>query len=150
VTETRPTFSESWYRVTNLTPRLLPAVNVHRQHFRGVQWYVLQNPANNEYFRLSHGAYHFAAMLDGRRTVGRVWRTCLDAFGDAAPTQGEVVDLLTRLYASNLLQGDVAPDTEALFQRRRKREWREIKGFLRNFLFIRIPLWDPDRFLETS
>jgi putative peptide zinc metalloprotease protein len=148
VTETRPTFIESWYRVANLTPRLLAAVNVHRQHFRGVQWYVLQNPANNEYFRLSRGAYHFAAMLDGRRTVGRVWRTCMDAFGDAAPTQGEVVDLLTRLYAANLLQGDVAPDAEALFQRRRKRAWREMTGFLRNFLFIRIPLWDPDRFLE--
>jgi len=148
VTETRPTFIESWYRVVTLIPKLLPAVNVHRQHFRGVQWYVLQNPANNEYFRLSHGAYHFAAMLDGRRTVGRVWRMCMDAFGDAAPTQGEVVDLLTRLYAANLLQGDVAPDAEALFLRHRKRAWREMKGFLRNFLFIRIPLWDPDRFLE--
>ncbi len=148
MTATRPTFIESWYRVANLCPKLLPAVNVHRQHFRGVQWYVLQNPANNEYFRLSHGAYHFAAMLDGRLTVDRVWRTCMDAFGDEAPTQGEVVDLLTRLYAANLLQGDVAPDVEALFQRHQKRAWREIKGFFRNFLFIRIPLWDPDRFLE--
>jgi len=148
VTETRPTFSESWYRVANLTPRLLPAVNVHRQHFRGALWYVLQNPANNEYFRLNDGAYHFAAILDGRRTVNQVWRLSLEAFGDAAPTQGEVVDLLTRLYAANLLQGDVAPDAEALFKRRQIRMWREVKGFLRNFLFIRIPLWDPDRFLD--
>jgi putative peptide zinc metalloprotease protein len=148
VTVERPTFIESWYRVANLTPRLLGAVNVHRQHFRGVRWYVLQNPANNEYFRLSHGAYHFVAMLDGRRTVGQVWRTSMDTFGDAAPTQGEVVDLLTRLYAANLLQGDFAPDAEALFGRHRKRTWREVKGFLRNFLAIRVPLWDPDRFLE--
>ena len=32
----RPTFSESWYRVAELTPRLLGAVNVQRQHFQTV------------------------------------------------------------------------------------------------------------------
>lgn len=148
MTETNSTFSETWDRVANLCPRLLPAVNVHRQHFRGALWYVLQNPINNEYFRLSDGAYHFTAMLDGRRSVGQVWQRGVDAFGEAAPTQGEVVELLSRLHAANLLQGDVAPDTEALFSRYRSRRWREVKGFVRNFLFIRIPLWDPDRFLD--
>lgn len=46
----RPTFSESWYRVSALTPRLLGAVNVHRQHFRGVRWYVLQAPSDSRFF----------------------------------------------------------------------------------------------------
>ncbi|MEN8807937.1 MAG: hypothetical protein ABF291_10695, partial [Desulfobacterales bacterium] len=70
----RPTFSESWYRVSELTPRLLGNVTVQRQHFRGVRWYVLQDPANNQYFRLNDAAYHFVAMFDGRRTVSQVWR----------------------------------------------------------------------------
>lgn len=143
----RPTFIESWYRVSDLTPRLLGAVNVQRQHFRGLRWYVLQNPSSNDYFRLSAPAYHFAAMLDGRRTVNGVWRVCMERFGDAAPTQGEVIDVLSRLYAANLLQGDFAPDAEELFQRHRRRKWREVRGLLTNFLFIRVPLWDPDRFL---
>jgi len=144
----RPTFFESWYRVSDLTPKLSPAVKVHRQHFRGSKWYVVQNPANDEYFRLSDAAYHFVSMLDGRRTVNQVWRICMEAFGDDAPTQGEVVDLLSRLHGANLLQGNFAPDAEELFQRHRKRRWREVKGTVRNFLFIRIPLWDPDRFLS--
>ncbi len=144
----RPTFSESWYRVSELTPRLLGAVNVHRQHFRGIKWYVLQDPANNQYFRVSDAAYHFVAMLDGRRTVGQVWRICMERFGDAAPTQGEVIHLLGRLYASNLLQGNLAPDAQALFKRHQKRAWREVRGAMGNLLFVRIPLWDPDRFLD--
>jgi len=144
----RPTFIESWYRVSDLSPRLLGAVNVQRQHFRGVIWYVLQNPASNDYFRLSAPAYYFAAMLDGRRTVNEVWRTCMEQFGDAAPTQGEAVDVLSRLYAANLLQGDFAHDAEELFQRYQKRRWREVRGLLSNFLFIRVPLWDPDQFLD--
>ena len=148
MTSNRPTFSESWYRVSELPPKLLGAVNVHRQHFRGVKWYVLQDPANNQYFRVSDAAYHFLAMLDGRRTVGQVWRICMERFGDAAPTQGEVIDLLGRLYASNLLQGNLAPDAQALFKRHQKRVWREVRGAMGNLLFVRIPLWDPDRFLD--
>ncbi len=143
----RPTFSESWYRISELNPRLHGAVNVQRQHFRGVRWFVLQDPAGVRFFRLSEAAYHFSAMLDGRRTVGQVWQTCMERFGDVAPTQGEVIQLLCQLHGSNLLQGNLAPDAEALFKRHRKRVWRDVRSAFGNLFFIRIPLWDPDRFL---
>lgn len=144
----RPTFSESWYRVSALTPRLLGAVNVHRQHFRGVRWYVLQAPSDSRFFRVSDAAYHFIAMLDGRRSVSAVWQICMDRFGDAAPTQNEVIQLLCQLHAANLLQGNLAPDAEALFKRHQKRVWREVRSTVGNLFFVRIPLWDPDRFLD--
>jgi len=144
----RPTFHEAWYRVARLHPRLLSSVHVHRQHFRGQIWYVLENPSNNKFFRLSPEAYKFMAMLDGRRTVADVWRTCNEQLGDRAPTQGEVIQLLGQLYSSNLLYAEIAPDTESLFNRYRVRLKREIQGFLTNLLFMRIPLLDPDRFLD--
>ena len=55
----RPTFSESWYRVATLRPRLRATVQVHRQHFRGQRWHVLQDPASNQFSRLSDPAYQF-------------------------------------------------------------------------------------------
>jgi putative peptide zinc metalloprotease protein len=144
----RPTFHESWYRVAQLRPRLLSSVQVHRQHFRGQMWYVLENPSNNEFSRISVEAYRFVGMLDGRRTVAEVWQICNEQLGDRAPTQGEVIQLLGQLYCSNLLYAELAPDTEGLFNRYRTRIKRQIQGFLTNLLFIRIPLLDPDHFLE--
>ena len=144
----RPTFSESWYRVAGLRPRLRSALQTHRQHYRGQMWHVLQDPSNNQFFRLNEAAYRFVAMLDGRRTVAEVWRTSNDQLGDAAPTQGEAIQLLGQLYTSNLLMGEVPPDAEGLFRRYKKRVTREVQGYLTNLLFIRIPLIDPDRFLE--
>lgn len=144
----RPTFHESWYRVAQLRPRLLSSVQIHRQHFRGQMWYVLENPANNEFSRLSVEAYRFVGMLDGRRTVAEVWKSCNEHLGDRAPTQGEVIQLLGQLYCSNLLYAELAPDTESLFNRYRTRIKRQIQGFLTNILFIRIPLLDPNHFLE--
>jgi len=144
----RPTFSESWYRVANLRPRLRSTVQVHRQHFRGQSWHVLQDPASNQFSRLSDSAYYFVALLDGRRTVGEAWRICNDQLGDSAPTQGEVIQLLGQLYTSNLLQAELPPDAQGLFERYRRRRTREVQGYLSNLLFIRIPLFDPDHFLN--
>jgi putative peptide zinc metalloprotease protein len=145
----RPTFHEAWYRVAGLHPRLLSSVQVHRQHFRGQLWYVLENPTNNNFFRLSPEAYQLIAMLDSRRTVADAWRICNEQLGDRAPTQGETIQLLGQLYCSNLLYAELAPDTESLFNRYRVRVRRQIQGFLTNLLFVRVPLLDPDRFLDT-
>jgi len=146
----RPTFSESWYRVAELRPHLRSIVQVHRQYYRGRMWHVLQDPASNQFFRLNEAAYQFVALLDSRRTVAQVWRVCSDQLGDSAPTQGEAIQLLGQLYTSNLLHADLPPDAEGLFKRHQKRVRREVKGYLMNLLFIRIPLIDPDHFLNAT
>ena len=144
----RPTFSESWYRVSNLRPRLRSTLQTHRQHYRGQMWHVIQDPSNNQFFRLNEAAYRFVGLLDGRRTIAEVWNICNEQLGDSAPTQGEAIQLLGQLYTSNLLHGDMPPDAEGLFRRYRKRVTREVQGYMTNLLFIRIPLIDPDRFLD--
>ena len=144
----RPTFHEAWYRVAGLRPRLLSGVRVHRQHFRGQPWYILENPANDQYSRISEEGYRFVGLLNGHRTVGDVWRLCNEQLGDRAPTQGEAIQLLGQLHAANLLYVELAPDSEALFTRYRKRVTREVQSYLMNLLFLRIPLLDPDRFLD--
>ena len=144
----RPTFHESWYRVAQLRPKLAWSVRIYRQHFRGQMWYVLEDTSSNQFSRFSDAAYRFVAMLDGQRTVAQVWRICNEQLGDSAPTQGEVIQLLGQLYCSNLLQAELPPDTESLFNRYRQRIKRQIYGHLRNLLFIRLPLLDPDRFLD--
>ena len=145
----RPTFHESWYRVADLKPRLLASVKVYRQHFRGKMWYVLENPSNNSFSRISADAYNFIGLLDGKRTVAEVWQICNDKFGDRSPTQPEIIQLLGHLYCSNLLYAELAPDSESLFNRYHTRIKRQIQGVLSNLLFLKIPIYDPDHVLNT-
>jgi putative peptide zinc metalloprotease protein len=112
-------------------------------------WHVIQDPSSNQFFRLNEAAYRFVALLDGRRNVAGVWRICQDQLGDSAPTQGEAIQLLGQLYTSNLLHAELPPDAEGLFKRHQKRVQREVQGYLMNLLFIRIPLLDPDNFLNA-
>ena len=142
------TFSESWHRVASLKISLRPTVKVRKQFFRGERWYVLQDPFNNQFFRLRPEAHDFVLHLRPDRTVEEVWEECLDRSPDEAPGQEDVIQLLTQLYFANLLYFELPADSEKLFERYKKRRRREIRSKLMSIMFMRIPLLDPDNFLK--
>lgn len=144
----RVTFSEHWYRVAELRPRLISAVRINKQFFRNREWYIVRSPLNQEYLRLDMAAYGFVGLLDGRRTVAEAWKTALDHMGDEAPTQNEAIQIIGQLYMSNLLHAEIPPDAESLFGRYKKRRNREVQSAAMSFLFPRFKLWDPDTFLS--
>ena len=139
-------FSAQWYRVSDLKPRLRAQVKVLRQRWRDQLWYVLADDATGRQHRINDAAYQFIGRCDGVRSVQQVWDAVLDALGDAAPTQDEVVDLLARLYEGELLQSERSPDVEALFQRRDERTARRRRAMI-NPLSFRLPLGDPSAWL---
>ena len=144
----RPTFSESWYRVVNLKARLRPSAQISRQYYRGERWYVVRDPAGNQYHRLSDAAYRFVGLLDGSRTVGEAWDLVGGQLDDEAPTQPEVIQILSQLHSANLLESDITADSNVLLRRHKKQLKRKLQGRMMNMLFPRIPLWDPDRVLK--
>ncbi|MGD9690313.1 MAG: PqqD family peptide modification chaperone [Phycisphaerales bacterium] len=145
----RPTFSPFWHRVRGLRPRLRPHAEITRQHYRGRRWHVVHDPASNQFYRLSPVAHDFVGCLDGARTVEEAWKISLAKFGDAAPTQNEIIELLSQLHNTNLLSIDSAPETEQLLSRGRERVARRIKQQAIGIMYFRIPLFNPDRLLTT-
>ena len=145
----RPTFSESWYRVVQLRPRLRPTAQISRQFFRGERWYVVRDPAGNQFHRLSDPAYRFVGLLDGSRTIGEAWELVGGQLADDAPTQPEVIQILSQLYAANLIETDVTPDSAVVLKRQKMHNQRQMQQKLMNILFPRIPVWDPDMFIKT-
>ncbi|HEX8325688.1 MAG TPA: biotin/lipoyl-binding protein [Tepidisphaeraceae bacterium] len=144
----RPTFSESWYRVVNLRPRLRPTAQISRQYYRGERWYVVRDPAGNQFHRLSDPAYRFVGLLDGSRTIGEAWDLVGGQLADDAPTQPEVIQILSQLFAANLIETDVTPDSAVVLKRQKLHNQRQMQQKLMNILFPRIPIWDPDRFIR--
>jgi putative peptide zinc metalloprotease protein len=143
----RPTFHESWYRVADLRARLRPSTQISRQFYRGERWYVVRDPAGNQYHRLSSAAYRFVGLLDGSRTVSEAWDLAGGMLADDAPTQPEVVQILSQLHAANLLEANITADAGVLLRRHKQMMKKRMQGRLMNILFPRIPLWDLDKFL---
>src|SRR5256714_12638021 len=144
----RPTFSESWYRVAPLKAKMRAGAQISRQFHRGERWYVVRDPAGNQYHRLSDAAYRFVGLLDGTRTVSEAWDLVGGQLADDAPTQPEVIQILSQLYAANLMEADITPDATVLLRRHKQLMKRQLQSRLMNVLFPRIPIWDPDAFIK--
>jgi putative peptide zinc metalloprotease protein len=142
--------SANWYRVAHLRPRLAPQLQVRRQRFRGLNWYVLFDPVTQRTLRLTPQAWHVVARMDGRQTVAALWDDAALALGRDTPPQDDLIQLLAQLHEANLLLSDAMPDLDELL-RRRDRHRREVwQRNAMNPLSIRLRLWDPDAFLERS
>ena len=115
-------FSPSWYRVASLTPRLRSHAKLHRHRYRGQLWYVLQDRSHERFHRFSPAAFAFIGLMDGRRSVQELWALASTRLGDEAPTQPEVVHLLSQLHASDVLQCNIPSDTAELLERYEKQQ----------------------------
>jgi putative peptide zinc metalloprotease protein len=141
-------FSSSWYRVASLMPRLRTHAKLHRHRYRGQIWYVLQDPSNERFHRFAPAVFSFIGLMDGRRSVQEIWELSSSRLGDDAPTQPAVVQLLSQLHASDVLQCDIPPDTAELLERYEKQQQRKWQRRLMNFFAWQFPLIDPERFLQ--
>ena len=142
--------SPSWYRVAPLKPRLRSHVRIDRHQYRGEDWYVIQDGFTGRHHRFSPEAYQLVGMMDGRRSLDQIWEAACARLGDHMPTQDEVIDLLARLYRSDLLQTSAILDFSDLHQRREQGRRGRLVAFLASPLAMRIPLIDPDRFLTKT
>ncbi len=143
-----PLQSPSWYRVAALRPRLRGHARFHRHRYRGQRWYVLEDRASGRVHRLRPAAWYLIGLMDGRRSTQDLWQAACAELGDDAPSQDETIRLLGMLHGADLLHCDVGPDTAELLRRTQRRERAEGWRRFSQPLSVRLPLCDPDAFLE--
>ncbi|MFK7829406.1 MAG: HlyD family efflux transporter periplasmic adaptor subunit [Congregibacter sp.] len=145
-----PLFSDNWYRVKFLTPALRPHALLHRQEFRGAIWYVLEDSSSSRFHRFNSAAYQFIGLMDGRRSVHAIWEIVNTLLGDDAPRQDEIIQLLGQLHQVDALQTNISPDVQEIFRRSEEHELQQRWRPLKTPLGLRVPLVDPDRFLDRT
>ncbi|RYH07325.1 efflux RND transporter periplasmic adaptor subunit [Tropicimonas sp. IMCC6043] len=142
--------SGSWYRVSGFRPRLRGHARIYRHRYRGELWYVLQDRASGRFHRFTPDAYRLIAMMDGTRTLEEIWEDACTHLRIDAVTQEELVRLVGQLYSADVLQGDVPPDIAELSDRGRRIRRQKVLRSVLNPLALRMPLLDPDDFLEAT
>ena len=141
-------FNDAWFRVSGLRVALLDSVELTTQQFRGRTWHVLQDRYSQKYFRASPQACHFIQQLNLDQSVEEVWESFVNAHPRNAPSREEVIQLLSQLHTSNLLYSLHASDNEAIVKRYKTQKRKETLAKLGSFLFLRVPLWNPNSWLN--
>jgi putative peptide zinc metalloprotease protein len=143
-----PLLSNWWYRVADRKPKLRSHARLYRHRYRGEVWYLLQDPASTRVHRFTPAARLIIALMDGERNVAQLWEIANKHLGEDAPSQDDMIQLLGQLHAADLLQSDVTPDVAELFTRGERQDRVRNRQSFANPMAIRLPLWDPDKFLN--
>jgi len=138
-------FSKQWFRVAKLQPKTRINVSTNRHYYRGETWYVLSSKTNQRHLRIDANAFYLFSLFDGERTVDEVWEAGLAALGDDAPSQDELLSLLSELFDSTFLDFQKQSDADQLFDNLKRKRGKEAKSRYWNPLFLRFALFDPDR-----
>ena len=143
-------FSNSWYKVAQIRPRLRSHVQIHKHEYRNREWYVMQDHSTGKFHRFSPEAYYIIGLMDGKKTLDNIWTFACEQLEDDMPTQDEVIGLVSKLYRADVLQTNILPDAADLFQRFKQDRQNRLFNILRTPTSIKFPLFDPDTFLTHT
>lgn len=141
-------FSDNWYLLAKRCFSVADFVRVHTQDWNGAKWFVLSDPYTNSFFRVSEEAWAFLNQLDFNKSLDAVWKDMVSKTPQTTPGQTDVINLLSSLNQHGMLVCSTSNDLEPIFQGIVKKKKKLFMSRAMNFLFIPIPLWDPDEFLK--
>ncbi|MEO1202775.1 MAG: hypothetical protein AAFX10_08715, partial [Pseudomonadota bacterium] len=84
------------------------------------------------------------------RTMDEIWNESCAELGDDMPGQDETIQLLAQLYRSNAMQMDVVPDLAEIHRRHEQEKRSKLLQYLKSPLAVRLPVWNPEGFLERT
>ena len=143
-------FSDQWYRIAGLRPRLAAGLRIERHRYGGWPWYVLKDPVTGKTHRLSPNAFALIDRFDGSTTVEQAWSELARTLGPDTPSQGDVLQVIGQMHGADVLLADVPPDLSEMAERRGKQDRQLLKQNLMGPMSFRVPLYDPDRLLARS
>ena len=138
-----------WKLVASLKPRLKDGLEAQAQSHAGKTWYVLGDSLNGKHYRFSPAAQRVLEMMDGSQTLAAIGARFAGAGEAAAAHHEQLLHLLARLHAAGLLDWVLTPQLRDLFDRLSGQPADQApprRPF--NPLAIRLPLADPDAWLE--
>ncbi|MDH5593167.1 MAG: PqqD family peptide modification chaperone [Gammaproteobacteria bacterium] len=118
--------------------------------YRGQKWFVLQDNISGRQHRLNEAAWCVVVLMDGIRTLQQIYDIVLEKTDDSAPDQNDIIQLLTGLHTNELIQWNTKADPDALSAMHQTLQRQKWLKYLHNPLMLRIPLCDPDSFLEKN
>lgn len=142
--------SSLWHRVEKLKPRLREDVAIERHVIRDDVWYTVNDRFSTRAHRFSPAVYFMLMQMDGTHSFDMIWREAVEQFGEDAPSQDQILQTASQLYLANILQSDAPVDEYDLTERAKAERSRLTAFNFKNPMFVRIPLFDPDRFLNAT
>ena len=128
-----------------MLPRLRPELEAYAQIYDGQPYWVVKDPISLRYYRFSREEYFIIEQLRQGVTLDELKESHREEFQDDSLSTNEIGDFMGSLMSRNLVLLP-QPNRDELLYRSSRRRWRvKLVAQISNFMFFKIPLYDPDK-----
>jgi len=129
----------------NLLPQPRVELESFAQVFDGQPFWVYKDPLSLRYYRFNREEHFIIEQLRRGVTLEQLKMAHQDEFDSGDLSNQEVGRFISSLTERNLLIMNQPDRDELLYQAAKKRRRTKLFGQFTNILFIKIPLYDPDK-----
>jgi len=134
-------------RRKRLRIRLRPDISVEPHRYEGRTFYVVKDPVSLRYYRLKDNEHFLLQFLDGKHTLEQAQKAYEKEYRPERLRLEDLEGFAQQLLTAGLAISDSPKAGQQLFERRGKRRRREFLQTFTNILYIKIPIFDPERIL---
>ncbi|MBI9017187.1 MAG: HlyD family efflux transporter periplasmic adaptor subunit [Phycisphaerae bacterium] len=131
-----------------ILPKLRPELVSTPQIYDDEPFWVYKDPLSLRYYRFNREEHFIIEQLRQGITLDQLKDAHFNHFKGELLTNAQVGEFIRSLLARNLVEMTQPDRDEILYKSGSKRDKIKIIGQMSNFLFIKIPIWDPDKFFD--
>src|SRR5207302_5550254 len=128
--------------------RLRRDLEIAPQKYEGRTYYVVKDPVSLRYYRFKEQEHFLINLMDGDFTLDDAQKSYEKRFRPERLTLEDLEGFGQQLLTAGLAQNESPQAGKQLFDRRKKRRRSEWMQALTNILYIKIPVYDPDKLLD--
>src|SRR5260370_33437680 len=117
------------------------------QKYEGRTYYVVKDPGSMRYYRFKEQEHFLIGLMDGSYSLDDAQKEYEKRFRPARLTLEDLEGFAQQLLTAGLAQNESPQAGKQLFDRRKKGKRSEQMQALTNILYIKIPIYDPDKLL---
>src|SRR5438874_4795124 len=127
--------------------RRRPDLGVTPQKYEGKTYYVVKDPVSLRYYRFKEQEHYLLQLMDGTHTLDDAQKRFEGRFRPERLTLEDLEQFGQQLLQAGLVQNEAPHSGKLLFENRQKRRRMELLGTFTNILYIKIPIFDPEKIL---
>jgi putative peptide zinc metalloprotease protein len=128
--------------------KLRPDLGIAPQKYEGRTYWVVKDPVSMRYYRFKEQEYFLLQFMDGEHTLDEAQKEYEKRFRPERLKLEDLEHFGQQLLTAGLAQNESPRAGKQLFDRRKKRLRSEWMQTFTNILYIKIPVFDPDKLLN--
>jgi putative peptide zinc metalloprotease protein len=145
--DTKPPAAADVERRKKVRLRIRRDLSIAPQKYEGRTYYVVKDPVSLRYYRFKEQEHFLINLMDGTHTLDDAQKAFEKRFRPDRLTLEDLEQFGQQLLTAGLAQNESPQAGKQLFDRRKKRRRSEIMQAITNILYIKIPVFDPDKIL---